>query len=105
MRIPVYIFFVVRMMKRALALKLEEEEIGYSEKMVMETDSIWGFKLLFLNGDKSVHQVEVRKINFQDLMRHLQNGESVLITPKLKEQSLTTKKLREGQAPWYFTHL
>jgi len=93
------------MMRKALALKLEEEEMEDSEKLVMETNSIWGFKLLFLNGDKSIHQVEVRKINFQDLMRHLQNGESVLITPKLKEQSLTTKKLHEEQAPWYFTHL
>ncbi|MEM3623392.1 MAG: hypothetical protein QXR76_06470 [Candidatus Bathyarchaeia archaeon] len=93
------------MMKKALALKLEEEEMEFSEKLAMETNSVGGFKLLFLNGDKSIHQVEVRKINFQDLMRHLQKGESVLITPKLKEDFLAIKKTREEQAPWYFAHL
>ena len=92
-------------MRKALALKLEEEEMEYSEKLVMETNSVGGFKLLFLNGDKSIHQVEVKKINFQDLMRHLQQGESVLITPKLKEDFLAIKKAHEEQAPWYFIHL
>ncbi|MGB9760830.1 MAG: hypothetical protein ACP5IM_06885 [Candidatus Bathyarchaeia archaeon] len=92
-------------MRKVLALKLEEEEMEHSEKLVMETNSVEGFKLLFLNGDKSIRQVEVRKINFQDLMRHLQNGESVLITPKLKEDFLAAKKTLEEQTPWYFIHL
>jgi len=104
MRILVYMLFVVRIMKRALALKLEEEEMGCSEKMVMETNSIWGFKLQFLNGDKSIHQVEVRKINFQDLMCHLQKGESVLIAPKSTKHFSNMEK-HEKQGLWYIAHI
>jgi len=100
----VYMLFVVRIMKRALALKFGEEEMGYPERMVMETNSIWGFKLLFLNGDKSIHQVEVRKINFQDLMRHLQKGESVLIAPKSPKHFSNMEK-HEKQGLWYIAHV
>ncbi|MEM3459464.1 MAG: hypothetical protein QXW63_00030 [Candidatus Bathyarchaeia archaeon] len=92
-------------MKKALKYEEDEMEPELSEKVIEKISVIQGFKLLFLNGNKSIHQVEVRRINFQDLMRHLQQGESILITPKLQKEFSVTMMKREEQAPWYFTHL
>lgn len=47
---------------------------------------------------------EERNINFQDLMRHLHGGESVLIIPKFQE-NFTVKAKKQDRAPWYFTHI
>jgi len=67
---------------------------------------VLGFKLRFLNdnGNQIIRKVEVGTINFQDVMRHLRRGESVLITPKLLSNQSTNMKRQENQAPWYFTH-
>ncbi len=92
------------MMKKALKYEEDEKELELSEKVIEKINVIQGFKLLFLNGNKTIHQVEVRKINFQDLMRHLKQGDSILITPKLQKDFPATLKNREEQAPWYFTH-
>ncbi|MEM3704298.1 MAG: hypothetical protein QXX59_00015 [Candidatus Bathyarchaeia archaeon] len=93
------------MMKKALKYEDDEMELELSGKVMKKTSIIQGFKLLFLNGDKSIHQVEVRRINFQDLMRHLQQGESILITPKLQKYFSVAMRKNEERAPWYFTHL
>jgi hypothetical protein len=89
-------------------LRLEEEKRGNMwEKTMDKVDPISGFRLRFLGDDGSqlTHKVEVRNINFQDLMRHLRHGESVLITPKFRENSLTNTKKQEDRTPWYFTHI
>ena len=64
-----------------------------------------GFRLRFMDKDENqiIHKVEVRKINFQDLMSHLRHGESVLITPKLLESSLKNAN-KKDQGSWYFVH-
>jgi len=93
-------------MKRALVL--EEEKPGMWEKVMEKANPLRGFKLSFLyklsNGCQEVHRVEVRNINIQDIMRHLQHGESVLITPKLQKDSAIDAKRQKDQALWYFTH-
>jgi hypothetical protein len=93
-------------MKRMLILKengvVSEELVG---KAIPATN-IQRFKLLFMNNDESqrIHKVEVRNINFQDLMRHLKQGESVCITPELLgDPSVHTKK--QDRASWYFAHI
>jgi len=91
-------------MKKALKYGEDETELELSEKVMEKINVVQGFKLLFLDGNKTIHQVEVRKINFQDLMRHLQQGESILITPKLQKNFSTPTVKREERAPWYFTH-
>jgi hypothetical protein len=93
-------------MKRALVL---EEQNSFTEEKVMEKANLLrGFKLSFLDklsdGHEEVHRVEVKNVNIQDVMRHLQRGESVLITPKLQEDSLIAAKKQKDQAAWYFIH-
>jgi len=63
-----------------------------------------GFRLRFLNEDEgqTIHKVDVRNINFQDLMRHLLRGESVLITPKLNSSDDANK---QDWAKSYVTHI
>ena len=84
----------------------EDERDNNWEKTMDKANSILGFKLRFLgkNENQIIHNVEVKNINFQDLMRHLQRGESVSISPKLLENSSAYKKKHEDQASWYFAH-
>lgn len=69
------------------------------------------FQLFFLKDDenKSVEVIEVEEIDFIDILRRLECGESVFIAPKRKQEfssSLVTKKVSKEDAaePWYFTH-
>jgi hypothetical protein len=90
-------------MKKTLLL---EEERGNMWKKTMEkANSALRFELRFLDNNErqGIHKIEVRNINFQDLMRHLQRGESVLITPELLENSSTNMK-KKNRGPWYFVH-
>jgi hypothetical protein len=64
-----------------------------------------GFSLVFLgNEGRPIRRTEIRNINFQDVMRHLQHGDSVLITTKLMKDSEDYVKKQE-QDPWYFSHV
>jgi len=80
---------------------LDEEEKG--SEVTEGSDLVIGYELQYLSNDGSqgVHKVEVRTINFQDLIRHLRQGDPVLITPKLHLH----RKKRQDQAPWYFVHM
>ena len=92
-------------MKRVLVL--EEENGNMWEKVMEKANPLRWFKLSFLDKSSNgcqVHRVEVRNINIQDIMRHLQHGESVLITPKLQEDSAIDAKKQKDQTIWYFTH-
>jgi len=63
------------------------------------------FQLLFLKDDEN-QCVEVEEIDFRKVKEHLEQGESVFITPKRKEKVET--RLVKGEAaaePWYFTHI
>lgn len=83
------------------------EEGGMWEKVMEKVDPILGFKVKFLgtNQNQMIHKVDVRNINFQDVMRHLQHGESVVITPKLlNNSSLNTKKQTKVDL-WYIAHV
>ncbi len=85
---------------RSLMYEEEEKvsEAGEGSNLVL------GYELQFLSKDESltVHKVEVRSVNFQDVIRHLRQGDSVLITPKLEDAD---KKRKQYQAPWYFTRM
>jgi hypothetical protein len=89
-------------MKKMLAFEKEE---GIKPEIMHAPLSLHGYTLQFLseNERQPIHKVEVRKVNFQDIMRHLRQGDSVLIKPKLHENSNKTKK--RDQALWYFTHI
>jgi hypothetical protein len=81
------------------------EEEGSLSKVAERTNPVLGYRLQFLsnNETQTVHKVEVKSINLQDIMRHLCRGDSVLITPKLREELHTGKK--QNKVPWYFTHI
>lgn len=66
---------------------------------------VLGYELQFLahNASQTIHKVEVRSINFNDVLRHLRQGDSVLIAPKLQESLHSSKK--QDEALWYFTHI
>jgi hypothetical protein len=89
-------------MKSVQELKLEEE--GTIPKTVENYVLVLHYELQFFSKEKKkiIHKVEVRNLDFHDVIRHLRQGDSVLITPKLRENS--TKKLRQDHRPWYFTH-
>jgi len=66
------------------------------------------FQLFFLrdNEDQSVEVEEVEEIDFREVKKHLENGESVFITLKRKEKSEKSLVKEEGVAEaWYFTHI
>jgi hypothetical protein len=77
---------------------LEEED---APRFVEGSNPVLGYELQFLSNDKTLHKVEVRSLNFQDVIRHLRQGEAVLITPKLQEN---LEKKKQYQGSWYFTH-
>lgn len=94
---------LVTEMKKIVML---EEEEGNVPEMMENAKSVSGFRLQFLdeNEKQIIHKVDIRSINVQDLLRHLRQGESVLITPKFQEDSsAATKKL--DQESWYFTRM
>lgn len=91
-------------------LILEEEKGDIPEELmgkVAPKSAVLRFRLLFLNNkeNKTIHKVEVKNLNFQDLMRHLQRGESVFIIPKLLGDSSKDMEKQEDRTLWYFTHL
>jgi hypothetical protein len=90
-------------MKSVQALIREEE--GKIPKTVEHSSPVLRYELQFLSKDDSqtVHKVEVRSVDFHDVIRHLRQGDSVLITPKLQEN--LTKKQRQNCTPWYFAHM
>ena len=64
------------------------------------------FQLFFLknNDELSVEVEEVEEIDFTEVKRHIEQGESVFITRKRKQEFSTTLVAREDAAePWYFT--
>ncbi len=90
------------------SMLLIREEIGNAWQKTMEkAEPISGFTLRFLGTDagQTIHKVDIRNINFQDLMRHLRCGESVIITPKPNGHTLDNVRKQENRAPWYFTHI
>lgn len=97
-------------MNRVEEMLISEEETGKMPEELMEkvvpASAVLRFRLLFLkNGEnKTIHKVEVRSINFRDLMRHLKRGESVFITPKLLRSSSKHAKIQEDQTLCYFAH-
>lgn len=90
-------------MKIVQALILEEE--GKIPKAIENSSLVLRYELQFLSNDdnQSVHKVEVRSVDFHDVIRHLRQGDSVLITPKLQENS--RGRQRQDRTPWYFRHM
>lgn len=66
------------------------------------------FQLFFLKHDKSqgVKVVEVKEINFGEVIQHLNLGESVFITQKhVKTLNPRQRMKKEAEELWYFTHI
>jgi len=64
------------------------------------------FQLFFLKNDDdlSVEVEEVEEIDFTEVKRHIEQGESVFITRKRKQEFNTILAAMEDAAePWYFT--
>jgi len=65
------------------------------------------FQLFFLKDDEdqSVEVLEVEEIDFVEVERRLNQGESVFITHKRKEKLNTSLAINEDAGEqWYFTH-
>jgi hypothetical protein len=82
----------------------DEERADIPEESVKDTNCVVGFRLVFL-GDRgqAIRKMEIRQINFQDVIRHLQHGDSVLITPKLENSETCLRS--QDMEPWYFSHV
>jgi len=66
------------------------------------------FQLFFLKDDedRSVEVEEVEEINFEEVRKRLEQGESVFITHKGKQRLNTTLVAEKGEAElWYFSHM
>jgi hypothetical protein len=88
-------------MKTAQIFMLDSE--GKVPKTEVNPYPIARYELQFLNNDGShtAHKVEVKNMNFQDIIRHLNQGDSVLITPRLRED---LDRMERDRGSWYFTH-
>ena len=66
------------------------------------------FQLFFLKDDEdqSIEVVEVEEIDFTEVEKHIEQGESVFITRKRK-QKLNPNLIssEEAEEPWYFSHI
>ena len=66
------------------------------------------FQLFFLlnNENQDIEVVEVKEIDFTEVKKRLEKGESVFITRKRKQKLEPILVANEETAdPWYFTHL
>jgi hypothetical protein len=90
-------------MKKMVMLETETDD--KLEKLMEKTEPILAFQLSFFDENKNIHKVEVRNINFRDVMRHLQHRETVLITPEFPENRTTQARKQEQQTLWYIAHL
>jgi len=66
------------------------------------------FQLFFLKNDEdpSTEVVEVEEIDFTEVKKHLERGESVFITRKRKQKlSLSQIASEDAIEPWYFSHV
>jgi hypothetical protein len=66
------------------------------------------FQLFFLlgNENRDVEVVEMDKIDFAEVKKRLEKGESVFITHRRKKKSeQVLVASRETEDPWYFTHM
>ena len=66
------------------------------------------FQLFFLlnNENQDIEVVEVEEIDFTEVEKRLEKGESVFITRKRKQKSEPILVAGEETVePWYFTHL
>ena len=66
------------------------------------------FQLFFLKDDEdqSIEVVEVEEIDFTEVKKRIEQGESVFITRKRK-QKLNPNLISSEEAtePWYFSHI
>jgi len=66
------------------------------------------FQMFFLinNENQDIEVVEVEEIDFTEVEKRLEKGESIFITSKRKQKLepilVATEEMAE---PWYFTHL
>jgi hypothetical protein len=91
---------------KKMLIAMQQEEQDGQPKLMTSSKPVLGYKLQYLNANHSqiIHTDVVKRLYVQDILQHLQRGESVLITPKLQETfRARTKGLT--QLPWYFTHL
>jgi len=65
------------------------------------------FRLFFLKNDKekSVEIAEVEEPDFVDILRRLERGESIFISPKRTSQTNQNLIKKKDHSPWYFTHI
>lgn len=64
------------------------------------------FRLFFLKNSEyqSVEVVEVEDIDFREIKKHLEQGESVFISHK-RQQKLNLSARKDAAEPWFFSHL
>ncbi len=66
------------------------------------------FQLFFLKDDEdqSVQVVEVKEIDFAEVIQHLNQGKSIFITRKqTRERNQNSRLSEDHREPWYFTHI
>jgi len=67
------------------------------------------FQLFFLKNDdenQSVQVVEVKEIDFAEVIQHLNQGKSIFITRKQTRKRNQKPRLSEDRREsWYFTHI
>lgn len=66
------------------------------------------FQLFFLKDDEdqSVQVVEVKEIDFAEVIQHLNQGKSIFITRKhTRERNQKSRLSEDPRELWYFTHI
>jgi molybdopterin converting factor small subunit len=60
------------------------------------------FRILYLENNQVVHEVEVRNVSYVDLKRHLHAGETVEIIPEFAGHEVGHN--HHDEIPYYITH-
>lgn len=61
------------------------------------------FKVRYLGNDEVAHEVEVRSVNYLDVKRHLEAGDTVEIIPEFTRQA--TKDSDHDERSYYIIHI
>jgi len=96
------------MRNQVLELTIEGKEKAWNPESLETVTAEPTIHILFFKKDENQHveTVKVEDINFEKMIQHLNQGESILITRKCTSKEKPALNVDEEMSkPWYFTHI
>jgi hypothetical protein len=81
-----------------------QSEAEKLETVIVNKDKL-GFRIFFLgNEEGDVEVMEVDEVDFENIKRRLENGESIFLSRIQQQESKPDFSINLEKDPWYFTH-